>query len=94
MNTYNKIHVLLINYSPTCFGNHCAIFRHKLFFLYAPNQHVTTRTDRQSNNTIEGTLANALYLADRTKLERDWEHILPHHLQKKIIVAASTNKNI
>jgi hypothetical protein len=44
MRTYNKTQVLFINFSPTCFGTQCAIFREN-FFLYAPNQHVTTRTE-------------------------------------------------
>ena len=35
MQIYNKIHVLIITFFPTCFGDYCAIFREKL--LYAQN---------------------------------------------------------
>jgi hypothetical protein len=32
---YNKIYVLIFNFSPTCFGAYCAILREN--FLYAQN---------------------------------------------------------
>jgi len=82
-NIYNKIHVLLITFSPTCFGTHCAIFRENFFFV-CPKANMSTRAPtRKSNNTIsEGALAQALYLAELTKLGRGWEHTLPHHVQK------------
>jgi len=35
MHIYNKIHVLIITFSATCFGAYCAISREN--FLYAQN---------------------------------------------------------
>jgi len=31
MHIYNKIHVLIITFSPICFGAYCAIFRENFF---------------------------------------------------------------